>query len=107
MAEAKRYIFGDDYESTYPAHPTDVLKKFGGNLSIEEYRVHFSDTFPSVIPPNISLVGVGSICYNVSNDLGKSSERYMLHEPSTSISPQKPVAKCNNILESLVGIKKK
>ena len=105
MAEAKRYIFGDDCEPTYPAHPTDVLKKFGGHLSIEEYRVHFPDTFPSVIPSNISLVGVGSICYNVSDDLGKSSERYMLHEPSSS--PPKPVVKCNNILESLVGIKKK
>lgn len=103
MAEAKRYIFGEEYFPTHQANPTDVLQVFGGDLTIEAYRAHFFPTFPSTIPANVTLVGVGALCYSVNSEDQPGSERYMLHEES---SP-KTTAKGNNILETLVGIKKK
>lgn len=92
------------------APPRESLRRFGGNLSIEEFRNNFSKESNINLPP---LSYVHPDCNNISSSVNNFSwvsdsneyERVTVNNESTNkLERKKPVKKSHSTIDSMLGI---
>ena len=84
----------------------DELKFFGGKMDIDKFRENFKPTLPAVIPRNIKLYGICATCteYKRSEEKARNKPNPKKNTDKPKMQNEKPVV---NMLESIMGIKKK
>jgi hypothetical protein len=109
------------YKSLYPAPPRETLKKFGGNLTIEEFRTYGGKTAPPIVryPNEVFLQQVlsekdGLVSqYNATKSGAANSSKMKAIEDTTvqgdtlKLKRAKPLERSKSKLETSLGIKRK
>ena len=106
--ETRKHFFVNNMTNVMSSFPINKLKLFGGCMDINEFRKNNKETFPDgldLTKKNIKLWGVCGICSVSNTSEEKLKGKTLLYKEKINI--KKEVATKTNILESIMGIKKK
>lgn len=102
----------DNLENIYPAPPKQILNAFGGNISIDEYRMKTKKIYSSrfIIPPMVPLTTLIEESYKDRNkykwETKVNISKYNNLKKNIKIKRSGSSKKTENNLEKIMGLKK-